>query len=381
LSARFRPEQAPSNHVLKTWAFVGIIIWVVIGAGLIIRGLGEILSMLMASLGPFLVAGLLVTLVRPVTHRLKDAGMSDGFSALIGTLVAIIGIVALTTLFAGPVVSGAVGFFSTLPDSVNRINGQLQTAVSQYNRLSPVMRTQIEALLQAFGSWAAGWAGNAVGVVLSGLSGIFNAGLSLFMGLILTFWFLKDGPKISKALVAVAPESIRDDVCLVGSSFDSSFSGYLVATAINVLVIFVLDGLGFSAIHLPYGWFVAAMIGIVGVIPFVGSILSAVIAVIVGLTVGVQTGVITGVIVFAVDQIVYSFLGPIVAGRVVTLHPVAIILALAVGASLGGFLGAVLAMPTAAAIRTIYVFYRDKHAAQRRAELQARAPATGDADA
>ena len=81
----------------------------------------------------------------------------------------------------------------------------------------------------------------------------------------------------------------------------------------------------------------------------------------VGLTVGLQTGIITGVIVFAVDQFVYSFLGPIVAGKVVTLHPVAIIFALAVGASLGGFLGAILAMPVAAAIRTVYVYYRKKH--------------------
>jgi predicted PurR-regulated permease PerM len=132
-----------------------------------------------------------------------------------------------------------------------------------------------------------------------------------------------------------------------------------------VLVIFVLDGLGFSVIHLPYGWFVAAMIAVVGIIPFVGSILAAVIAIVVGLTVGLQVGIITGVIVFLVDQFVYSFLGPIVAGKVVTLHPVAIILALAVGASLGGFLGAVLAMPIAAAVRTIYVFYRDKHAADK----------------
>ena len=363
--------QLPTDHMLRAWAFVGVIVWVVVGAGLVVRGLGEVLGTLMTSLGPFLVAGLLVTLVRPVTRRLKQHGMRDGFAALIGTLIAILGIAALTALFAGPVVSGAVGFFTTLPDTVNRLNTQLQEGVRAYGRLSPTTRSQIEALLQAYGTWAAGAAGNAVGIVLNGVSSIFSAGLSLFMGLILTFWFLKDGPRISKAVLTAVPESLRDDVEMVGNSFDSSFSGYLVATAINVLVIFVLDGLGFTAVHLPYAWFVAAMIAVVGIIPFVGSILSAVIAIVVGLTVGLQVGVITGVIVFAVDQFVYSFLGPIVAGKVVTLHPVAIIFALAIGASLGGFLGAILAMPVAAAIRTVYVYYREKHAADKIDEASA----------
>lgn len=365
----------PADSALRTWMFVAIVLWTVVGAGLVIRGLSAVLGVLMASLTPFLVAGLLVTLVRPVTRKLKARGMNDGLAALIGTLVAIVGIVALGVMFAGPVISGAVGFFSALPNAVSQLSSKLQVAVNDYQRLSPTMRSQIETMLQSFGSWAAGTAGTLVTFALGAIGSLFGFGLALFMGIILTFWFLKDGPRISKALLGLFPESLRDDVCLVGTSFDTSFSGYLLATSINVLVIFLLDGIGFALIRLPYGWFIAAMIGVVGVIPYVGSILSAVVAVTVGLSVGVTTGVETGVLVLAVDQIVYSFLGPIVAGKVVTLHPVAIIFALAVGASLGGFLGAVLAMPVTAAIRTIYVFYRDKHE-QAAAENPAPPPGT-----
>ena len=375
MSTTAAPGKGPTDHLMRTWAFAGIVLWVLVGAGLVVRGMSQVLGVLMVSLGPFMVAGLLVMLVRPITRRLKAHGMRDGLAALVGTLTAIVGIAALTALFAGPVISGAVGFFTSLPAAVSHLSDQLQSAVNAYSKLSPTMRSQIETVLQTFGTWAAGAAGNLVGIALNGVGSLFSAGLSLFMGLILTFWFLKDGPRIAKTILDAVPESLRDDVCLVGSSFDKSFSGYLVATSINVLVIFVLDGLGFSFIHLPYGWFVAAMIGIVGVIPFVGSILSAVIAIVVGLSVGMQIGIITGVIVFAVDQFVYSFLGPIVAGRVVTLHPVAIILALAVGASLGGFLGAVLAMPVAAAIRTVYMYYRAKHEAARAAEKASAPPA------
>jgi len=361
-SAARLASDGPTDHMLRTWAFIGIVLWVLIGAGLVVRGLSQVLSALMVSLGPFMVAGLLVMLVRPVTRALKARGMGDGFAALVGTLTAVAGIAVLVALFAAPVISGAVGFFSTLPDTISSLVAQAQSGLAAYGRLNPTLRGQIDAVVQAVGGSLATVAGNALPVLASGVTSLFSAGLSLFMGLILTFWFLKDGPRLTEAILDALPPSIHDDVRLVGSSFDSSFSGYLVATSINVLVIFVLDGIGFSLVHLPYAWFIAMMIGVLGVIPFVGSILSALVAIIVGLTVGVPTGIITGVIVLAVDQFVYSFLGPIVAGKVVTLHPVVIILALAVGASLGGFLGAILAMPFAAAVRTVYVYYREKHA-------------------
>ena len=374
MSARRRVTSSPSDHLIRSWAFAGIVLWVLIGAGLVVRGLSDVLSVLMVSLGPFMVAGLLVMLVRPVSRRLKAHGASDGMAALVGTLTAILGIALLTALFAGPVISGAFGFFTSLPSAISSLSSQLQTGVNAYSKLSPTMRSQIEVVLQTFGSWAVGVAGGAVGVLLNGVGSIFSAGLSLFMGLILTFWFLKDGPRISRAILDVVPTSLRDDVCIVGSSFDKSFSGYLVATSLNVLVIFVLDGIGFSLIGLPYAWFIAAMIGVVGVIPYVGSILSAVIAVVVGLSVGLRMGITTGVMVFVVDQFVYSFLGPVIASKVVTLHPVAIIFALAVGVSLGGFLGAILAMPIAAAIRTVYIYYHDKHLAERATEEASAAP-------
>ena len=368
---RTSSDSLTSDRALRSWIFAAVVIWALVGAGLVVRDMNEVLGVLMVSLGPFMVAGLLVMLVRPVSRALKARGMSDGFAALMGTLVAILGIAVLTAVFAGPVISGAVGFFTSLPDTVSRLVTQAQRALDAYSRLNPTMRSQIESILQSVGASLASFAGNALGWVVTGVSGILAVGLSVFMGLILTFWFLKDGKRISHAILDVVPDSLHDDVCLVGRSFDSSFSGYLVATSINVLVIFVLDGVAFSLIRLPNGWFIAAMIGIVGVIPFVGSILSAVIAIAVGLTVGMQTGIITGIIVLAVDQFVYSFLGPIIAGKVVTLHPVAVIFALAVGASLGGFLGAILAMPVAAAIRTVFVYYHQKHQAQQEAELAA----------
>jgi putative heme transporter len=350
----------PSDRTLKIWALVGIIIWIVVGAGLAIGGVGKVLVTLAESLTAFLLAGLICALMRPLTHRMKARGMKDGLAAILGVLIAVAGIALLTVFFAAPIISGATGLVANLPGAVAATTAKLQTSIQAYQGLPENVRTGIESALNSLGSTLVEVVKGSITAVVGGIAGVFGFGISLFMALILTFWFLKDGPKLAEALYGMVPRDWRDDVQVIAQSFDRSFSGWLLATAINCSVIFLLDGLGFTLIGLPYAWFIAAMVAMLGVIPFVGSILSAVIAIIVGLSVGPVVGIETGICVFVVDQIVYSFLGPIVAGKVVTLHPVTVIFALAVGASLGGFLGAILALPVAAAIHTVWDYYANK---------------------
>ena len=231
-------------------------------------------------------------------------------------------------------------------------------AVSQVQKLPEPVKQLIQSAAASLSTHVSEIATNSLGMAVTGVSALFSLGLEMFLGLILMFWFLKDGPRISKAMLDVVPRRWHDDVAVIASSFDTSFSGYLLATGINCSVIFILDGLGFTLVRLPNAWFIAAMVAILGIIPYLGSILSFLVAFLVGLMVGPTIGIATGVIVFVVDQIVYSFIGPIVAGKTVTLHPVMIIFALSIGAAVAGILGAVLAIPMAAAIRVIYIYYR-----------------------
>jgi len=239
----------------------------------------------------------------------------------------------------------------------------VQTAVANYQKLPEPVKQTLQAAAASLTSHISEIATSSLGMVVSFGTAIFSFGLAMFVALILTFWFLKDGPHIAEAMLKVVPERYRKDVSVIASSFDTSFSGYLLATAINCSIIFVLDGLGFTLVKLPNAWFIAAMVAILGIIPYLGSILSFFVAFVVGLTVGPTVGIATGIIVFVVDQIVYSFIGPIVAGKTVTLHPVMIIFSLCIGASIAGFLGAILSIPVAAAIRVIYIYYRDREAA------------------
>jgi putative heme transporter len=347
----------------REWTLAAIIVWTVVGVGFIWNGFEKFSNLVLPSLTSFFIAGLLLAIFRPITRWLKAHRFNDGLAALGGILSILVVMSLLAVMFIGPIISGAAGVATSIPSAVGNINEKVQSAVANYHKLPEPVKQTLQATAGALSSHVTEIASNSVGMLVSGVTAVFSLGLAMFLALILTFWFLKDGPRIAASTLKVVPKRYQEDVCVIASSFDKSFSGYLLATAINCSVIFILDGLGFTLIGLPNAWFIAAMVAILGIIPYLGSILSFFVAFIVGLTVGPTVGIATGVLVFVVDQIVYSFIGPIVAGKTVTLHPVMIIFSLCIGASIAGFLGAILSIPVAAAIRVVYIYYRDRDAA------------------
>jgi len=342
----------------QEWLLAAVVVWTIVGVGMLWNGVETFSHIVLPSLTSFFIAGLLIAIFRPITRWLKARKVPDALAALGGVLSALIVIGVLGALFVMPVLSGAVGVVTSIPQAVSKLDSQFQTAVANYNALPAPVKSTVQAAAGSMTSRVSEIATNSIGMVVSLGTLVFSFGLAMFLALILTFWFLKDGPHIAEAMLEVIPQRYREDISVIANSFDTSFSGYLLATAINCSIIFVLDGLGFTLVKLPNAWFIAAMVAILGIIPYLGSILSFLVAFLVGLMVGPTIGIATGVIVFVVDQIVYSFIGPIVAGKTVTLHPVMIIFALSIGAAVAGILGAVLAIPMAAAIRVIYIYYR-----------------------
>jgi predicted PurR-regulated permease PerM len=344
------------------WTRTAIILWAVVGAGIIALGVRQVVGTIVPSLAAFFLAGLLLAIFRPITGWLKSRGVGDAIAALAGVASALVVMGLVSALFLVPVVSGAVGVMAAAPAASASVNAKLQAGIANYQGLPAQSKAALanatNGLMSAVSRASTGFAR----FVVSSTAGLFALGLDTFLALILMFWFLKDGPRMASSTLAVIPQRIRQDVSMIASSFDRSFSGYLLATAINCSIIFVLDGIGFAIIRLPNGWFIAAMGSLLGVIPYVGSILGFFVAVAIGLLAGPTTGALTGAIIVTTDQIVYSFIGPVVAAKTVSLHPVMIMFAVLVGASLAGVLGAILSIPVAAAIAVIYRYYRDRDA-------------------
>lgn len=351
----------PTDAALKSWGFIGICLWVVIGAGIVLGSAGRLLGALVDPLASFLIAGLIVVLIRPSVRWMRKHGMGKGWSTVIGVLGFIVVMTLVTAFFLAPIIGGATQLLTNAPQEVEKLTSAFNSAVAQFNALPTGVKDNLQNAASSVSSAVASFGQAAVSFFLGSISSVFSIGLSIFMGLILTIWFLLDGEKVSSGILSVIPARWRDDAREIAVAFDRSFSGYLIGSAINVSVVFLGCGIGFMFVHLPGAWFLAALIGVLDLIPFVGPIIGGIMATIVGLTVSPVTAVITLVIVLVVEQFVDSFLSPIVMGKVVTLHPVAVIFALTLGIAMAGFFGAILAIPVAAAIRVIYRYFRHKY--------------------
>ena len=109
-----------------------------------------------------------------------------------------------------------------------------------------------------------------------------------------------------------------------------------------------------------YAILLSVTAGIMELVPIIGPIIAAVPAVLLAATAGLESVVAALVLYTLVQQVENNFLVPKIQGDAVELHPAAIIFAIVVGGALAGLLGAILALPIAAALRDIlrYLFRR-----------------------
>ena len=128
------------------------------------------------------------------------------------------------------------------------------------------------------------------------------------------------------------------------SKWDAGFRGRYFL----MLIIFLLDYVGLLLIGAPYALVLALVAGILEIVPYIGPVISAVIAVSVSFLHGPLTGLLVLGLFVLVQQLEGYVLTPLVMKKAVGLNPVVVILALMIGAKLGGVMGIIIAVPIAA---------------------------------
>ena len=196
--------------------------------------------------------------------------------------------------------------------------------------------------------------GDAVGTLFGAIWGIVGGLFGLVTILILAFYFLVDADNIMQTFVRMFPRGKRrrvDDAC---RRVTTKVSAWLGGQLLLGGIIGATAAIGLWIMGVPY-FYVLALIAAVGeFVPIIGPILSAVPAVLVALTVG--PGLALGVAVFFIlqQQFENHVLVPKVMERQVGVSAVVVVVALLIGGSLLGILGAILAVPTAAVLHVLF---------------------------
>jgi predicted PurR-regulated permease PerM len=345
----------------QVWVRRAIIAWALVGIGIIGWAGLQLFFKVGEALAPLIVGMIIAFLVRPIVRLLMKWHLGRGLAVAV-TFLGLVAVVGLAMWFLIPLVFGNLTqFFSTLPQYWNQVQAELSKLATSMKAIPPSAQNAMNQLLSSVGQTVQQVAGQIVNFIVAAGGGTMGMMFNVFLGLILAIWFSLDGARIAGWVVWVVPPRWRDDVVQIGHAFTDSFGGYIRGTIINMSITFALCAVGFWIIKLPYGWALALAIGILDVIPYIGPIIGGILAGVIGLIAGGPIlGALALVVVIAAEQAVDSVISPIVMGDAVSLHPVAIILALGIGGALAGFFGILVSIPVAAALYTVYLYYRGK---------------------
>lgn len=162
-------------------------------------------------------------------------------------------------------------------------------------------------------------------------------------------FFLYGGRNIWHYVAKIFPEHVRDRVHEAGHAGYGALTGYIRATFLVALTDAAGIGAGLAFMGVPLALPLASLVFLGAFIPLIGALVSGLLAVVVALlTKGIFYALLTFGLLIVVNQLEAHVLQPLVMGRAVSIHPLAVVLAIATGGVLAGIVGALLSVPTVA---------------------------------
>jgi predicted PurR-regulated permease PerM len=327
--------------------------WRLILVAALIYGTFRIAVTLRLVVLPLIAAILLTALLQPLASRLRRIGLPDLAATWCTFLLALVVIAGALTL-AGNRVSAD---YPTLVAEIRRTANEVQKSLAgppfhlNGRRLEQLTNQVVKFLSQHKAEIA--------GTVVTG-GKIF---LEILTGLVLTlfssFFLLKDGARIWRWLIGgLAPEP-RRRASRAGEAAWHTLTSYVRGTTAVAAIHAIFIGLALWLLGVPLLVPLVILVFLAAFIPLVGILVVGALAIVI--TLGTK-GWLAAVILLAVfaleNQIEGHLLQPLVVGRAVRLHPLAIILVLAVGGVIAGIPGAIVAVPAAAVITYAVPFLR-----------------------
>jgi predicted PurR-regulated permease PerM len=339
-----RPDDAvPMGvRVASAWA------WRLLLLGLFAYVLMRLLGVFRLLVIPLLVALLVVALVKPVTDALQRARVSRNGAALL-TLLGVLAVVAgLITLVSTQIASG----FPELQRQAEAGLGQVQQWLA-----GPPLRLSTNDLADYLNRARDSLTARQSTVVNGALAATTTAGHvvgGFFLTLFAVFFFLAHGNQIWGWLVRLFPQVAREAVDESSRLGWVTLTSFVRATVIVALVDAIGIGVGAAVLHVPLAVPLGVLVFLSAFIPIVGALFSGAVAVLVALVAqGPVTALVMLAVVLVVQQIESHGLQPFLMGRAVRVHPLAVIMAIAAGATVGGIVGALFAVPLIAVGNTV----------------------------
>jgi putative heme transporter len=297
---------------------------------------------------PVLLATMVTAMLLPLVDLLNRRGVPRGAAVATVILSSIVVVGGLLTFVVSQFIQGAPALVDQVTLSITSARNSLNTGLLAHfsnDQVKSATDTAIDALKNNQSKLTSG-ALSTAGTITELVTG------ALLMLFTLIF-LLQGGRNIFAFVTKVFPLTVRERVRDASRAGFGSLIGYVRATFLVAFVDAAGIGIGLAIMGIPLALPLASLVFLGAFIPLVGAVLTGGLAVIVALIAkGWVYALITFGLIIAVQQLEAHVLQPLVMGRAVSLHPLAVVLAIATGGVTAGIVGALLAVPIVAVLNS-----------------------------
>lgn len=340
-AAALRTSARVSVELLLVLAMAAVALWVV----------GRMWSVVW----PLIVALFLTTLSWPVANFLRRRGLRPALASAVVTVLFLLVAAGIVALIAVPVASQSGELADGVVEGIQRLREWAS---------GPPLNIGDDQITGAFDAGVAriqDSVGSMVSTLLTGVGTVVDGVVTAVLSVFLMFFFLKDGPRFLPWLTRQLPGRLATDVPVVAARAWDTLGAFVRSQAFVGLLDAVFIGLGLWIVGVPLVLPLAVLTFVSAFVPIVGALFAGFVAVLIAL---VSNGLTDALIVLAIIVVVQQLEGnvfqPMIQSRGLGLHAAIILLAVTLGGSLAGVVGALLAVPVAALISVIWNYLREQ---------------------
>ncbi|WP_425352525.1 AI-2E family transporter [Alteribacter populi] len=304
---------------------------------------------------PFLIAGVLFYLLRPIMGLLHKQNVPKTLSILI-IYLAVIGVITGLVFLIGPTLQQQV---SNLVDNAPALFNEFRNMLIELqnnewvNRFQETENFSIEEITDNFTQYLSEAFDIITRNIASFIGVITNVVILLIIIPFILFYMLKDGGKLPGQVLRFLPKKQRGEGQRILKDMDIALSSYIQGQIIVSFCVGVLMYIAFRIIGIDYSLILALVAMVTNIIPFVGPWIGTIPAVIVAIIDSPFMVLKVVIAIVVIQQIESNLISPQVMGKKLAVHPLTIILLLLVAGRFAGLIGLLLAVPFYAVSKVI----------------------------
>ncbi len=298
-------------------------------------------------IGLVIIAVFFAVAIAPPVNWLDQRKVPRTLAILLVYLAGAVSIFGIGLLIVPPLVNGVEALSNDLPGYVDdlRHNKTFRDYDNRYH-ITKKLKHQAKQLPSKLG--------NAAGTLRDVTVGVFSRFVQLFSILVITFFLVKDGHRLLEFLYRQVPPERARRLRTIADDVSDAIAGYVFGNFVISVLAGLVTYVTLRILDVPFATPLAILFGFFDLIPLVGATLGGILVGIVVAFVHFPVGlVVWAAVLILYQQVENNLIQPFVYGRAVQLHPLIVIVAILIGAALLGVLGALVAIPAAAAVQAV----------------------------